>query len=56
MKKLNYSMLVQWILFSPIILPLALVFGAIEGVKNTMKSLYTQVSNDIHSEVEEFQV
>jgi hypothetical protein len=56
MKKISYSMLVQWILFSPLILPLAIVFGAIEGVRHTMKSLFEQVNNDINKEEEVFQV
>ena len=43
MKKINIFMTVQWIVFMPLILPLGIITGAIEGVKKT----FEQASSDI---------
>lgn len=43
MKKINFFMIVQWIVFAPIIIPISIVTGAFEGLK---KILY-QAAADI---------
>jgi hypothetical protein len=43
MKKLNLFMLIQWLVFSPIILPISIILGAIEGIKMA----YTRAETDI---------
>jgi hypothetical protein len=43
MKKFNSSMFMQWIVFIPLLLPLAIVSGAFEGVKK----VFEQASSDI---------
>ena len=35
MKKLNVFMIVQWLVFLPLILPLGIITGAFEGIKKT---------------------
>lgn len=44
MRRLNSYMVVQWLIFLPLILPLGIVAGAIEGVKR----IFEQVSADIY--------
>jgi hypothetical protein len=48
MKKFNTSMFMQWIVFIPLLLPLAIVSGAFEGVKR----VFEQASSDIVEETE----
>ena len=43
MKRINSSMFMQWIIFMPLLLPLAIVSGAFEGVKK----IFDQASADI---------
>ena len=43
MKKFNSSMFMQWIVFMPLLLPLAIVSGAFEGVKR----VFEQAASDI---------
>lgn len=47
MKKVNVYMVVQWVIFSPIIIPISLITGAYNGLKAT----FSQAISDIfHSE------
>lgn len=41
-------MIVQWIIFMPLILPLGIITGALEGVKKT----FNQASTDIFEKQE----
>jgi hypothetical protein len=43
MKKINFFMTVQWLIFMPLILPLGIITGAFEGVKK----IFEQASSDI---------
>jgi hypothetical protein len=43
MKKINFFMTVQWLIFMPLILPLGIITGAFEGIKKT----FEQASSDI---------
>jgi hypothetical protein len=36
MKKLNSTMVLQWVLFLPLLLPLGIVSGAIDGAKKIL--------------------
>jgi hypothetical protein len=48
MKKVNFFMTVQWIIFMPLILPLGVITGAFEGIKKT----FEQASSDIFEKQE----
>ena len=48
-KKLNYAMALQWIIFLPVILPLCLVFGALQGVVNMVSTMAHRMILDIES-------
>ena len=56
MRKFNHYMLIQWILFAPLILPLGIIFGAFEGVRHTLRMIYDQVMVDVSKETEELQL
>jgi len=43
MRKFNSSMFIQWMVFMPLLLPLAIVSGAFDGVKKVLE----QASSDI---------
>lgn len=43
MKKINFFMTIQWIIFMPLILPLGIIAGVFEGIKKT----FEQASSDI---------
>jgi hypothetical protein len=49
MKKVNVFMVVQWLIFLPLILPLGIITGAFEGVKKT----FEQASADILEQPQE---
>lgn len=41
--KINFLMVIQWCVFMPLILPISILTGAMEGVKKTLE----QASSDI---------
>lgn len=47
LKKFNYSMAMHWIIFLPIILPLCLVFGAVQGIFAMMEKILSRMWLDI---------
>ena len=49
LKKFNYAMALQWIIFLPVILPLCLVFGALQGVVNMVGIMAQRMMLDIES-------
>ncbi len=49
MKKLNVAMALQWFIFMPVILPLCVVFGAIQGVFNMVEKVAGRMLIDIAS-------
>jgi hypothetical protein len=49
MKRYNSFMILQWLIFIPLILPLTLVAGAIEGMQKAFNALVSQMDVDIHS-------
>jgi len=46
-KKFNHGMALQWIIFLPIILPLCLVFGAIQGAVNMVEKMIQRMWIDL---------
>ncbi len=40
-------MILQWLIFLPLILPLSIVSGILQGVKHSMSDLFEQISNDV---------
>lgn len=48
-KKINLSMVLQWITFLPIILPLCIVFGAINGIVDMVEKMAQSMWTDIES-------
>lgn len=42
-------MLIQWLVFVPLILPISVVIGALEGVKMTFQRAATDVVEDVES-------
>jgi len=47
MKKSNLHMVFQWLLFLPVILPLCIVFGALQGMFNTVEQMAQQMWSDV---------
>lgn len=45
MKKVNVFMIVQWLIFMPLILPLGIITGAFEGIKKTFDQAVADVLN-----------
>ncbi len=43
MRKFNSSMFLQWVVFMPLLLPLAIVSGAFDGIKR----VFEQATSDI---------
>lgn len=43
MKRINFFMVSQWIIFAPIIIPISLITGAFEGLRRTLN----QAADDI---------
>jgi hypothetical protein len=50
MKKVNVFMIVQWLIFMPLILPLGIITGAFEGIKKTFDQAVADVLNTNSSE------
>ncbi|GGC02203.1 hypothetical protein [Dyadobacter sediminis] len=38
-KRFNYNMALQWLIFLPVILPLCIVFGALQGIMNMVEKM-----------------
>ena len=47
MKKPNLYMAFQWLIFLPVILPLCIIFGALQGMFNTVEQMAHQMWNDV---------
>ncbi len=43
MKKANFFMIVQWLVFMPLILPIGIITGAFEGVKKTLNQAQADI-------------
>lgn len=39
LKKFNFTMALQWLIFLPVILPLCIIFGAVQGVLNMVEKM-----------------
>ena len=47
MRKLNQFMVLQWLVFLPLILPLSIASGALQGIKHSVLGLLDQIRNDV---------
>lgn len=47
MKINKLHLALQWIVFLPIILPLCIVFGAIQGIFDTLEDMFYQMRADV---------
>jgi len=47
MKKPNLYLAFQWLIFLPIILPLCVLFGAFQGIANTVQQMAQQMWADV---------
>jgi hypothetical protein len=51
MRKFNQFMLLQWLVFLPLILPLSVASGILQGVKQAVSSLIYQIWADISTPI-----
>ena len=42
-------MILQWLVFLPLILPLSIASGALQGIKHSVLGLLDQIRNDVSS-------
>jgi hypothetical protein len=49
MKKINHFMFFQWLVFLPLILPLSILSGAAQGIRNALIVLFEQLQADTFS-------
>ncbi|GAB2764831.1 hypothetical protein GCM10027275_02550 [Rhabdobacter roseus] len=47
LKKFNATMALQWLIFLPVILPLCIVFGAVQGVVNMVEKMAQRMWLDL---------
>jgi len=47
MKKIRLYMILQWVVFLPIILPLCIIFGALRGAVQMVERVINQLCTDI---------
>jgi len=39
LKKFNFGMALQWLIFLPVILPLCIIFGAVQGILSMVEKM-----------------
>ncbi len=49
MKKPNLFMAVQWLIFLPVILPICLIFGALQGIASSAEQVVQRIWADVTS-------
>lgn len=49
LKRVNLTMVIKWIVFMPVILPLCVVFGALKGITSMVDKMAQQMMADIES-------
>lgn len=49
LKRINLTMAIKWIVFLPVILPLCVVFGALQGIMAMVDKMAQQMMVDIDS-------
>ncbi len=47
MKKSNLHLVFQWVIFLPILLPLCLLFGALQGIASSAEQMFNTFWTDI---------
>lgn len=38
-RRFNFTMALQWLIFLPVILPLCIIFGALQGIMNMVEKM-----------------
>jgi hypothetical protein len=57
MKKPNLFMAFQWLIFLPIILPICLIFGALQGIASSAEQVIQRIWADVTTtEINNFEV
>lgn len=46
-KKVNLAMAAQWVIFMPVILPLCIVFGAVQGASSLVQKMINCMIADL---------
>tara|TARA_R110002124_G_C8830497_1_gene504671 strand:- start:654 stop:821 length:168 start_codon:yes stop_codon:yes gene_type:complete len=46
-KRFNYTLALQWFIFMPIILPLCVIFGAVQGIVSMVEKMLARMWMDI---------
>ncbi|NIJ56100.1 hypothetical protein [Dyadobacter arcticus] len=46
-KRFNFTMALQWLIFLPIILPLCIIFGALQGILNMVEKMAQRMWMDM---------
>lgn len=47
MQKFNFTMALKWFIYFPLILPLCMVFGALEGMYTMINKMFERMRFDI---------
>jgi len=47
LKKFNFTMALQWLIFLPVILPLCVIFGAFQGVARMVEKMAQRMWIDL---------
>jgi hypothetical protein len=46
-KRFNFTMALQWFIFLPVILPLCIIFGALQGIMNMVEKMASRMWADM---------
>ena len=46
-KRFNFTMALQWFIFLPVILPLCIIFGAVQGIVRMVEKMFSLMWMDI---------
>ncbi|MCE6989220.1 hypothetical protein [Dyadobacter sp. CY323] len=46
-KRFNFTMALQWFIFLPVILPLCIIFGALQGIINMVEKMASRMWADM---------
>ncbi|MCE6992711.1 hypothetical protein [Dyadobacter sp. CY323] len=47
MRKFNHTMALKWMIYLPLLLPVCIIFGALEGMFNAVVRIIKQISLDL---------
>jgi hypothetical protein len=49
MKKPNYYRIMQWVVFAPLLVPICLIVGAVDGIQHAVEKVIQQIKTDVTS-------